>query len=286
MSTPAIEACRRRSQASRRLGAAGVAARCQRPGARCQHLVPSMNISSTDMEVCEAGLEHSLQDETVYSSLMTVLRSAAVLLLVVSCVAALLAAHRAFVKVRELPVDVQLKIQDMVRERVATHWPFVRAYEYRVRPAAGLVAVGEWIAFTASWSMLNAKRRRNDGLLVGKVLQVGVAPVALLQSDYWAPADHLKVAIYDRVPGTDHFVKWSGDMQHCGVQPQAVLAVGFCMEPVESLPLSWHFELRRPAGQRRIGPAFVMPLRVQAQLMPLGPLTERLPGQHGHPKFA
>ena len=50
---------------------------------------------------------------------MTVLHSAAVLLLVVTCVAALLAAHRAFAKARQLPVDIQLHIQDMVRERVA-----------------------------------------------------------------------------------------------------------------------------------------------------------------------
>jgi hypothetical protein len=102
----------------------------------------------------------------------------------------------------------------MVRERVAAiaaHWPFVRAHEHRARPTADLVAVDEWIAFTASWSMLNAQRRRKDGLPVCKVLLVGV------QSDYWAPADRFKVAIYDRVPGTDHFVKWSGDMQHYGV---------------------------------------------------------------------
>ena len=48
----------------------------------------------------------------------------------------------------------------------------------------------------------------------------------MLQSDYWAPADRLKVAIYDRVPGTDHFVKWSGDMQHYGVHPQATGVAG------------------------------------------------------------
>ena len=86
----------------------------------------SMNISST-LEVREACLEHSLWDKTVYySSPMTVLHSAAVLLLVVSCVAALLAAHRAFTKVRELPVDVhELHIQDIVSERVAAHWPFM-----------------------------------------------------------------------------------------------------------------------------------------------------------------
>ena len=53
------------------------------------------------------------------------------------------------------------------------------------------------------------------------------------------------------------------------------------MEPVEQLPLSWPLGPRRPAGRRRLGPAYVMDGGVQAQLsplgMPLGPLTEMVP---------
>ena len=58
------------------------------------------------------------------------------------------------------------------------------------------------------------------------------------------------------------------------VRPRDLLAVGFFMEPVERLPLSWPLALRRPAGRRRIGPAYVMDACVQAQLSPLGPIKE------------
>jgi hypothetical protein len=59
------------------------------------------------------------------------------------------------------------------------------------------------------------------------------------------------------------------------VHRSALLAVGFSIEPVEVLPLSWSVELRRPSGRRRLGPAFVMDAGVQAQLSSLGPLTEK-----------
>ena len=96
----------------------------------------------------------------------------------------------------------------------------------------------------------------------------------MLQSEYWAPADRLQVAAYDLVPGTDHFVRWSPVAQSIQeVQPSDVLAVGFCMgSGQDELPLSWPKELRRPGGRRRLGHAYVMPCRVQRQLMPLGPL--------------
>ena len=46
----------------------------------------------------------------------------------------------------------------------------------------------------------------------------------------------------------------------------ALLAVGFSMEPVEQLPLSWPLGLRHPSWCRRLGPAYVMGGGVQAQL--------------------
>ena len=142
------------------------------------------------------------------------------LLLVVTCVAALLAAHRAFAKARQLPVDIQLHIQDMVRERVAAHWPFVRAHEHRTRPAASLVAVGEWIVFTSSFVYRHfaVVDGALDLLLVGKVVQVGTRRVP--NGEGVAPV--LKVAVYDRVPGTDHFVRWSPAAHSTeDVQPRA-----------------------------------------------------------------
>ena len=64
----------------------------------------------------------------------------------------------------------------------------------------------------------------------------------------------------------------------CDVRPRDLLAVGFSMEQVESLPLSWPLGLRRPAWRRRLGPAYVMDGGVQARLSSLGPLTEMVPG--------
>ena len=61
------------------------------------------------------------------------------------------------------------------------------------------------------------------------------------------------------------------------VRPCDLLAVGFKMEPVEGLPLSWPLALRRPAGRRRIGAAYVMDAAVQAQLSTLGPIIEMVP---------
>ena len=62
------------------------------------------------------------------------------------------------------------------------------------------------------------------------------------------------------------------------MRPQALLAVGFSMLPVKELPLAWPRELRRPMGRRRIGPAYIMDAGVQAQLSPVGPLAEIIPG--------
>ena len=98
----------------------------------------------------------------------------------------------------------------------------------------------------------------------------------------------LKVAVHDRVPGADWFVTWSPVAQSIqDVRPSAVLAMGFCMgAELNELPLTRPLELRRPKGKRRIGPAFTMPEWTQRQLMPLGPLTERLSGQHMYQHFA
>ena len=70
------------------------------------------------------------------------------LLLAVSCVAALLSVRRVRDKM-EFGPDISALIQGMVREQVAAHWPFVRAHEHRMRPdEAGLVAVDEWVVFS------------------------------------------------------------------------------------------------------------------------------------------
>ena len=111
-----------------------------------------------------------------------------------------------------------------------------------------------------------------------KVLKLGVAEAWRGQSAYWAPLNLLAVSVFTRVPGTAHFVRWSHVASTRNVRPSALLAVGFSMEPVEQLPLSWPLGLRRPAGRRRLGPAYVMDGGVQAQLSPLGPLTNDDPG--------
>ena len=72
--------------------------------------------------------------------------------------------------------------------------------------------------------------------------------------------------------GSVHCTLRSSDGGHCKK------AVGFPLQPVEELPLSWPVELRRPSGRRRLGAAFVMDAGVQAQLSSLGPLTEMIPG--------
>ena len=114
---------------------------------------------------------------------------------------------------------------------------------------------------------------------MGKVLKLGVAEHYQLQSEYWAHARMLEVSVFTRVPGKAHFVRWSPVASSTrNVRPCALLAVGFSMEPVEGLPLSWPLALRRPAGRRRIGAAYVMDAAVQAQLSTLGPIIEMVPG--------
>jgi hypothetical protein len=173
-----------------------------------------------------------------------------------------------------LDSDVQLLIQNMVRHRVKQNWPFVRAFECRTSSdaiASLPLKVGEWVVFSSA--------DRDETLLVGKVLKLGVAEHYQLQSEYWAHARMLEVSVFTRVPGKAHFVRWSPVASSTrNVRPCALLAVGFSMEPVGGLPLSWPLGLRRPSGQRRLGPAYVMDGRVQAQLSPLGPLTEMVPG--------
>ena len=117
-----------------------------------------------------------------------------------------------------------------------------------------------------------------DETLVGNVLKLGVAERYQRQSDYWWPPNLLEVSVFTRVPGTAHFVRWSPwTISTRNVRPCALLAVGFSMEPVEQLPLSWPLALRRPAGRRRIGAAYVMDAAVQAQLSTLGPIIEMVP---------
>ena len=174
--------------------------------------------------------------------------------------------------------DIQQLIQNMVRQRVADNWPFVRAFECGRDVSS--VRVGEWVAFTFS-SLLD-----DDDTLVGKVLKVGVHSQTAVQSDYWKPPEFVVVSVYARVPGTAYFVKWSPVAVSAKyVHQSALVAVGFSMQLVDGLPLSWPLELRRPSGRRRLGPAYVMDASVQAQLSSLGPLTEIIPEPaiHGEP---
>ena len=154
------------------------------------------------------------------------------------------------------------------------NWPFVRVFKCRTSSdaiASLPLKVGEWVVFSSA--------DRDETLLVGKVLKLGVAEHYQLQSEYWAHARMLEVSVFTRVPGKAHFVRWSPVASSTrNVRPCALLAVGFSMEPVEGLSLSWPLGLRRPSGQRRLGPAYVMDGCVQAQLSPLGPLTEMVPG--------
>ena len=118
--------------------------------------------------------------------------------------------------------------------------------------------------------LLQLARLYDDKTLVGKVLKVGVHPQTAVQSDEWKPPEFVVVAIYARVPGTAYFVKWSlvrpVAIHAKHVHQSALVAVGFSMQSVDGLPSSWPFELRRPSGRRRFGPAYVMDASVQAQL--------------------
>ena len=86
--------------------------------------------------------------------------------------------------------DVQLLIQDMVRHRVKQNWPFVRAFECRTSSEATAsfpLKVGEWVIFSSS--------DRDETLLVGKVLKLGVAERYERQLDYWGPHKLLEVSL-------------------------------------------------------------------------------------------
>jgi hypothetical protein len=64
-----------------------------------------------------------------------------------------------------LDSDVQLLIQDMVRQRVAQNWPLVRAFECRTSSEATAnlpLKVGEWVVFKLFSSS-------EEMLVVGKV---------------------------------------------------------------------------------------------------------------------
>ena len=148
----------------------------------------------------------------------------------------------------------------MVLDRVKHSWPLVRASECRSNFPAGLQP-GEWVVFKS------LDQGAEPLILVGKVRQLRVSKRFQFQSEYLGPPEFLKVSEYSKVPGTSYFIKWSpmtNSTRH-DVHPRDLLAAGFKMEPVEGLPLSW--PLRRPAGRRRIGAAYVMDAAVQAQAL-------------------
>jgi hypothetical protein len=175
-----------------------------------------------------------------------------------------------------LPPELQKLIGTMVLDRVKHNWPLVRASECRSNFPAGLQP-GEWVVFKS------LDQGAEPLILVGKVLQrsmrLRVSKRFQFQSEYFGPPEFLKVSEYSKVPGTSYFIKWSPmtiSTRH-DVRPRDLLAVGFKMEPVEGLPLSWPLALRRPVGRRRIGAAYVMDAAVQAQLSTLGPIIEMVP---------
>ena len=72
---------------------------------------------------------------------------------------------------RSLDDDVQRLIQNMVRDRVARHWPLVRAFECRTSSEATVnlpLKVDKWIVFSSF--------NHDEALFVGKVLKLGVSP--------------------------------------------------------------------------------------------------------------
>jgi hypothetical protein len=169
-----------------------------------------------------------------------------------------------------LPPELQKLIGTMVLDRVKHNWPLVRASECRSNFPAGLQP-GEWVVFKS------LDQGAEPLILVGKVLQrsmrLRVSKRFQFQSEYFGPPEFLKVLEYSKVPGTSCFIV---STRH-DVRPRDLLAVGFKMEPAEGLPLSWPLALRRPAGRRRIGAAYVMDAAVQAQLSTLGPIIEMVP---------
>ena len=160
-----------------------------------------------------------------------------------------------------MPDDLSAIIQDMVRGRIRQNWPCVRAHECRKRQAA-VLAVGEWVVVRSSSEM-------GDNW-IGRVLQIGVLPHNARQQDYFKPASALPFILdwYSQVPDSCHYVKWSASAAPTDnlVPPRALLAVGFKMKAVPSLPLEWPLHMRRPGGKRRKGWAYVMPEETVSQL--------------------
>ena len=162
-----------------------------------------------------------------------------------------------------MPDDLCALIQNMVRARVRQNWPRVRAHECRKQQAA-VLAVGEWAVVQSSSEMGN--------YWIGRVLlQIGVLPHNA--RDYFKPASALPFILdwYSQVPDSCHYVKWSASAPSKDqlVPPSALVAVGFSMTAVSSLPLEWPLHKRRPAGKRRIGYAYVMPDETVSQLAQL-----------------
>jgi len=162
----------------------------------------------------------------------------------------------------EMPEDLSAMIQDMVRRRIRQNWPCVRAHECRRKRQAAVLAVGEWVLVVRSSS-------EGDNW-IGRVLQIGVLPHNARQQDYFKPASALPFILdwYRQVPDTCHYVKWSASAAPTDnlVPPRRLLAVGFKMNAVPSLPLEWPLRMRRPGGKRRIGSAYVMPKETVSQL--------------------
>ena len=141
-----------------------------------------------------------------------------------------------------LPPELQKLIGTMVLDRVKHNWPLVRASECRSNFPAGLQP-GEWVVFKS------LDQGAEPLILVGKVLQrsmrLRVSKRFQFQSEYFGPPEFLKVSEYSKVPGTSYFINTLFSTRH-DVRPRDLLAVGFKMEPVEGLPLSWPLALRRP----------------------------------------
>ena len=146
-----------------------------------------------------------------------------------------------------LDSDVQLLIQDMVRQRVAQNWPLVRAFECRTSSEATAnlpLKVGEWVVFKLFSSL-------EEMLVVGKVKTIGVYPQSALQADHFQPPDRLSSWTLPFI-GAFHYhiiflVKWSpaaSSMQR--VHRNALVAVGFSMQALEAKPLSWEASCTAP----------------------------------------
>ena len=99
--------------------------------------------------------------------------------------------------------------------------------------------------------LLVSSADRDETLLVGKVLKLGVAERPHHQSDYWRRPSCSKSRFSIECLAQPIL----SDVVACGQQHteraplrSALLAVGFSMEPVEQLPLSWPLGLRHPLG--------------------------------------